>query len=182
MNSIAVFCGSSMPNKEIYKDQILKLADYFIEHKIKLIYGGASIGLMGLLADRILEQGGYVIGIMPEVLAGNEIIHQHLTETHIVKDMAERKQLLIEMANHFIAYPGGCGTMDEIFEVITLSQIGLLDKSFGFLNIDSFYEGIETYLNKARSVNLLSSTNRNKILIDSDINTFMSKLIPNTIE
>lgn len=177
MKTVAVFCGSSMPNQEIYKEEVIKLADYFVDNNLKLIYGGASIGLMGLLADRILSRGGYVVGVMPEVLAGNEIIHENLSETHIVKDMAVRKEMLIELSDHFIAFPGGCGTMDEIFEVITLSQIGLLDKSYGFLNIDGFYDGIVQYLNKANSVSLISTENLDKIIVDDVLESFMENLI-----
>ena len=177
MKSIAVFCGSSMPNEEIYKNEALKLADYFIKHNIKLVYGGATCGLMGLIADRVLEQGGYVVGIMPENLAGDERLHTGLSETHLVKDMSIRKQALIESADHFIAFAGGCGTMDEIFEVITLSQIGELDKSYGFINTNNFYDGIKQYLNTATQAGILSDTNHQKIIIEEDIETFMNLLI-----
>lgn len=176
MKSIAVFCGSSMPNEEIYKNEALKLADYFIKHNIKLVYGGATCGLMGLIADRVLEQGGYVVGIMPENLAGDERLHTGLSETHLVKDMSTRKQALIEAADHFIAFPGGCGTMDEIFEVITLSQIGEINKSYGFINTDGFYNGIQQYLNTATDVGLISSENFSKIIIEEDIESFMAEL------
>lgn len=177
MKSIAVFCGSSMPNDQSYIDAALELADIFVKNNYTLVYGGASVGLMGILANRILDQGGRVIGIMPQALSSKEIAHPGLTEMHIVKDMSVRKQELIKASDHFIALPGGCGTMDEIFEVITLNQIGELDKSYGFLNINGFYDGIQTYLNTACDHQLISKQNHDRILFDSNINTFMNSLL-----
>lgn len=177
MKSVAVFCASSLPKEEVYKEEALKLADYFIKHKLTLVYGGASVGIMGIIADRILEQGGSVIGVMPEILSNKEIMHKNLTETHIVKDMSVRKNLITDLSDHFIAFPGGCGTMDEIFEVITLNQIGQINKSCGFINTDGYYDGIKTYLDKATQVGLVSESNNLEIVFDSDIESFMSKLL-----
>lgn len=177
MKSIAVFCGSRMPQQSIFKEEAIKLADYFVKNKIKLIYGGASVGIMGVIADRVLDQGGYVIGIMPEVLASSEIIHNSLTETHIVSDMQIRKSFIIDLADHFIAFPGGCGTMDEIFEVITLSQIGLIDKSYGFLNIDGFYDGIKQYLDHATQMEFIPQAMREQIIFENDFDDFITQLI-----
>lgn len=177
MKSIAVFCGSRMPHQSIFKEEAIKLADYFTKNNIKLVYGGASVGIMGVIADRMLEKGGYVVGVMPEVLANSEVIHNNLTETHIVEDMQIRKSMIIDIADHFIAFPGGCGTMDEIFEVITLSQIGLCDKSYGFLNIDGFYDGIKQYLDHATSMEFIPTAMRDKIIFDHDFDGFIKQLL-----
>lgn len=177
MKSVAVFCASSLPKEDIYVKEAIKLADYFIKHRLTLVYGGASIGIMGIIADRILSQGGSVIGVMPEVLSNKEIIHKNLTETHIVKDMSVRKNLITELSDHFIAFPGGCGTMDEIFEVITLNQIGEINKSCGFINVHGYYDGIEAYLSKATNVGLVSNSNKNAIVFDDNIESFMTSLL-----
>ena len=177
MKSIAVFCGSRMPDNDIFKQEAIKLADYFVNNNIKLIYGGASVGIMGLIADRMLEQGGYVVGIMPTVLARSEIAHPNLTESHIVADMQVRKSLIVDLADHFIAFPGGCGTMDEIFEVITLGQIGVIDKTYGFLNIDGFYDGIKIYLDHATKHNFIDKELRQHIIFENYFEDFIKQLL-----
>ncbi|QIK68880.1 TIGR00730 family Rossman fold protein [Erysipelothrix sp. HDW6C] len=153
---IAVFCGSKMPEESIYRDEAIALANALVAQNIELVYGGAKIGIMGLIADTMLNQGGTVIGVMPHILSDKEIMHTGLTEAILVDDMSERKNIMNEMADAFIAFPGGCGTMDEIFEVITLNQIGHFSKPCGFVNVDGYYDGIETYINRAVAVGFTS--------------------------
>lgn len=152
MKRIAVFCGSKMPELPIYREEAVRLATYFSNNDIQLIYGGAKVGIMGLIADTMLQNDGYVIGVMPKVLAEKEILHEGLSESILVKDMHERKAVMMDMADGFIAFPGGCGTMEEIFEVITWNQIGIHNKPYGFLNIDHYYDGIKTYLDHAAHI------------------------------
>lgn len=177
MKSIAVYCGSRMPNDPKFKEESIKLADYFVENKIKLLYGGATVGIMGVIADRMLEQGGYVVGVMPQVLVDQEFLHEGLSEMHLVEDMPSRKTKLIEMADHFIAFPGGCGTMDEIFEVITLGQIGVLDKSYGFLNINGFYDGIKQYIDHATDMAFIPQEMSEKIIFEDEFEPFIKRLL-----
>ena len=129
MKSVCVFCGSSMGRKEIYKTQATLLGKLLAENNIEVVYGGASVGLMGAVADGALEANGQVIGILPEVLKGKEVAHASLSELIVVSDMMKRKELMLERSDLFFALPGGMGTYDEIFEVLTHDQLGLIEKN-----------------------------------------------------
>lgn len=173
---IAIFCGSKMPEEDIYKDKAKELAQVFINNNYEMVYGGASIGIMGLIADEMLKENKTVIGVMPEILSSKEIMHTGLTQTIKTNDMHERKQTMMDLSDAFIAFPGGCGTMEEIFEVITWNQIGIHDKRYGFININGFYDGIKTYLDTATETGFISKDMRERILIEEDISVFMNKL------
>ncbi|NLW15131.1 MAG: TIGR00730 family Rossman fold protein [Erysipelothrix sp.] len=163
MKNVTVFLGSREANKEIYSKSVVALAESIAKKGHKLVYGGANVGTMGLLADSALRLNGHVIGVMPKVLIDQEITHPQLTELHIVEDMHARKMKLHEIGDVYIAMPGGCGTMEEIFEVITWSQIGIHDKPFCFMNIDGIYDGIKMYLNHANQQNFISDDNLKNI-------------------
>lgn len=163
MKNITVFLGSRNAHKDIFQSSVIDLAQAIAKNNHTLVYGGAKVGTMGLLADTALKHGAKVIGIMPKVLSDKEIIHPHLTETILVKDMHERKLKLQNTGDMFIAMPGGCGTMEEIFEVITWHQIGVHNKPYCFMNIDGFYDGIKSYLENAQSQNFISKENLNHI-------------------
>ena len=163
MKNITVFLGSRKANKEIYHLSVKKLSQLIAKNNHTLVYGGAKVGTMGLLADTALELGAKVIGIMPEVLSNQEIIHDGLSEVYLTEDMHERKKKLQEIGDVFIAMPGGCGTMEEIFEVITWNQIGLHKKPYCFMNIDGFYDGIKMYLDHAYAQNFISKENYQNI-------------------
>lgn len=177
MKNITVFLGSRNGQKDIFQSSVKKLAKAIAKDNHTLVYGGAKVGTMGLLADTALEHGAKVIGIMPSVLSEKELIHPHLTQTILVKDMHERKLKLQEYGDVFVAMPGGCGTMEEIFEVITWHQIGIHNKPYCFINIDGFYDGIKTYLEHAAEMNFMSKENLEYIrffdsveaLIESDL-------------
>lgn len=140
MNKICVFCGSSMGFDEIYKRKALDLADYFIEKDHSLVYGGANVGLMKILADRMLEAGKEVIGVMPQHLVDKEVAHNGISKLHIVESMAERKTLLIDISDAFIAMPGGFGTLDELAEVLVLDQLQIISKPLGLYNVNSYFD------------------------------------------
>jgi len=140
MNKICVFCGSSKGIKEIYAQKAESLSDALVERGIELVYGGANIGLMKSIADRVLELGGKVAGVMPGNLAQKEILHENMTETILVDDMQERKKIMEEMSDGFITMPGGFGTMDELFEMLSLNQLGLIHKPVGIYNVGGFYD------------------------------------------
>lgn len=154
--NIAVFCGSKLPENKVYHSAIKELGYWIAENNNTLVYGGANVGVMRILADAVLEKNGKVIGVMPEILSQKEIIHQNLSETHIVDSMASRKELMNDLSDAFIAFPGGCGTMDEIFEVITLNQIGYFNKPTIFYNVEGYYDGIKNYLETAKTVGFSS--------------------------
>ena len=177
LKTIAVYCGSRIPNNPIYKEVAIELANYFVDNNIRLVYGGATVGIMGIIADEMIRLNGTVIGVMPKVLTELEILHPNLTELIETEDMHARKKTMMDLADAFIAFPGGCGTMEEIFEVITWSQIGIHTKPYGFLNLDHFYDGIETYLDTATNTGFLSKENRSNIIFESNFDEFMDKLI-----
>lgn len=140
MRRICVFAGSRQGSRPEYKEAAQELGREMAGRGIGLVYGGASVGLMGALADEILAQGGEAIGVIPKGLFIREIAHQGLTELHQVKSMHERKALMADLSDGFIALPGGFGTFDELFEITTWAQIGLHTKPIGLLNVSNFFE------------------------------------------
>ncbi|NRD76849.1 TIGR00730 family Rossman fold protein [Bacillus sp. BRMEA1] len=144
MKRLAVFCGSSLGASDAYKAGAIELGKELAKRKITLVYGGSSIGLMGAVADTVLNEGGHAIGVIPRVLEQREISHKGLTELYTVETMHERKAKMAELADGFIVLPGGTGTLEEFFEIFTWSQIGLNQKPCGLLNIDHYYDPLIT--------------------------------------
>jgi uncharacterized protein (TIGR00730 family) len=139
---ICVFCGSRPGNRPEYVAAATRLGSLLAEREIGLVYGGASVGVMGAVADAALKAGGEVIGVIPESLVRHEVAHDHLTELRVVKSMHERKALMAELSDAVIALPGGFGTFEELFEAITWSQLGLHRKAIGLLNVAGFYDAL----------------------------------------
>ncbi|SEN64708.1 hypothetical protein SAMN05192533_11694 [Mesobacillus persicus] len=139
MKHLAVFCGSSFGASEIYTLGAIQLGKELARQNITLVYGGSSIGLMGVLADTVLREGGQVIGVIPKILEEREIAHKGLTQLITVETMHERKAKMADLADGFIVLPGGAGTLEEFFEVFTWGQIGLHQKPCGLLNINQYY-------------------------------------------
>ena len=146
MRRVCVFCGSSSGARPEYAAATAGLATLLAERGIGVVYGGASVGLMGLLADTVLAEGGEVIGVIPEGVFRKEIPHAGLTEQHVVATMHERKALMGRLSDGFIALPGGSGTLEELFEVFTWSQLGLHDKGSVLLNVAGYYDGLAAFL------------------------------------
>ncbi|OEY93433.1 Rossman fold protein, TIGR00730 family [Acinetobacter proteolyticus] len=142
MNSICVFCGSSLGNDPIYQQMAEATGQAIAAQGQTLVYGGGRSGLMGVVANSALQAGGRVIGVIPEALVDRELAHTGLTELHIVKNMHERKTKMAELSDAFVALPGGAGTLEEIFEQWTWSQLGIHQKPCAFLNVDGFYEDL----------------------------------------
>jgi len=142
MNSICVFCGSSLGNDPIYQQMAEATGQAIASQGQTLVYGGGRSGLMGVVANSALQAGGRVIGVIPEALVDRELAHTGLTELHIVKNMHERKTKMAELSDAFVALPGGAGTLEEIFEQWTWSQLGIHQKPCAFLNVDGFYDGL----------------------------------------
>lgn len=140
LNSVCVYCAMRDGAKSIFKNSAIKLGEALADNDITLVYGGASLGLMGAIADATLNKDGKVIGIIPEVLKEKEVAHTGLTEQHFVNNMHTRKKMMAEKSDAFIVMPGGFGTLDETFEIITWKQIGLHNKTIIILNIDNFYQ------------------------------------------
>jgi len=139
---ICVYCGSRPGNRPEYLEAARRLGGLLAERRIGLVYGGASVGMMGAVADAALKGGGEVIGVIPHALVQRELAHDHLTELRVVADMHERKALMAQLSDAMIALPGGFGTFEELFETITWSQLGIHRKAIGLLNVGGFYDGL----------------------------------------
>lgn len=176
MKAIAVFCGSSSGNNENYKKQAVRLGQMLAKKNIDLVYGGAKVGLMGAIAEGALNNGGKVIGVLPTFLKSKEIAHSELTELILVESMHERKTLMHEMSDGVIALPGGFGTMEELFEMLTWSQLGLHKKPIGMLNIDGFYNALISLLDNMVEKGLLKPKNREMLLVDDNIDSLLYQM------
>ncbi len=163
MKKICVFCGSSMGFDEIYKRKALDLADYLIEKGHTLVYGGANVGLMKIIADRMLEAGGEVIGVMPQYLVDKEVAHSGLTKLHIVESMATRKNLLIDISDAFVAMPGGFGTLDELAEVLVLDQLQIISKPLGLYNVNGYFDHLIRYIDLGVSEGFVRGEHRKNV-------------------
>lgn len=139
---VAVYCGSQEGKRPIYLKTARELGAALAQHDFHIVYGGSNIGLMGAMANEAIAGGAYVIGVMPEHLSNGEVAHSSLSEMHFVESMHVRKKMMADLADAFVAMPGGCGTMDEYFEIFTWAQIGLHDKPVILFNIDGYYDAL----------------------------------------
>ena len=162
---IALYCGSRTGNKPIYRDTAIELAQHIATQGFGIVYGGASIGLMGQVANTVLEHGGEVVGVIPEFMLDYEIAHSQLTELHIVKSMHERKALMAERASAFIALPGGLGTFEEILEIATWGQLNQHQKPMIIYNVNRFYDALIAQLDHAVDEGFLPPQHRAKLII-----------------
>jgi uncharacterized protein (TIGR00730 family) len=176
LKRIAVFCASSIGNDEEYISQAKLLGRYFATHHIELVYGGAKVGIMGVVADSVLENGGKVIGVIPAFLTEREIRHTRLTELIIVNSMHERKLKMHDLSDAFIALPGGFGTLEELFEILTWSQLGLHKKPIGLLNVNGFYNSLLNFIDLMHEKNLLSNSNHDLLLKSDNIDELIELL------
>ncbi len=164
MKSVAVYCGSSSGNQEIYTQQAQEMGQELARRGLTLVYGGGCVGLMGTIADAVLAAGGQVIGVIPGFLADKELAHQGCTELHIVDTMHQRKLLMADLAEGFVAMPGGFGTLEELFEVLTWGQLGLHRKPVGLLNTQGFYDTLLALLDHMSDEAFLRRENRAQVL------------------
>lgn len=176
MKSICVFCGSSMGIHPIYKKTAYDLGKHIAEENLSLIYGGGSVGLMGVLANSVLEHGGKVVGIIPRFLYEQEVGHDGVTELIIVDSMHQRKQKMAELAHGFIAMPGGIGTMEELFEIFTWSQLALIKKPVALLNVNHFYDDIIHFLNKMVHEGFIKEVTVNALINAQNIHELLAKM------
>jgi uncharacterized protein (TIGR00730 family) len=175
MKSICVFCGSSAGNSAEYQQAAIQLADYFIQNNIRLVYGGGNLGLMGTLATRIHENGGQVLGIIPHALyrvCGN----QSIGETRLVKTMHDRKLAMHHESDAFIALPGGFGTMEELIETTTWSQLRIHHKPVGVLNVNGFYGGLLTWMEEAAKQGFIDTASSNILVVKRTADELMHAL------
>jgi uncharacterized protein (TIGR00730 family) len=167
LQSICVFCGSSRGARPDYLSAAEATGREIARRGITLVYGAGNIGLMGAVADAALAEGGTVVGVIPESLVAWEVAHDGLTELHIVRSMHERKAMMAERANAFLALPGGLGTFEELFEILTWAQLGLHQKPFGLLNVAGYYDPLLMLLNRAVEERFLRPAHRDLVITES---------------
>ncbi|MBX7173302.1 MAG: TIGR00730 family Rossman fold protein [Pyrinomonadaceae bacterium] len=185
MKSITVFCGSSSGFRPEYAEAAKELGRNLVEQNIRLVYGGGNVGLMGIIADEVMKNGGEVVGIIPESLDKKEVAHRGISELRVVNSMHERKALMAEFADGFIAMPGGIGTFEEFFEILTWAQLGFHHKPCGLLNVANYYDGLLSLCENAVNEGFLRKQHSELILVDSDSTKLLEKMQnykPQTIE
>ena len=168
MTRICVFAGSSSGENKRHRDAAVALADELARRGVELVYGGGCIGLMGVIADAMLARGGRVTGVIPHTLMVREVGHRGLTDLKVVDSMHERKALMAELSDGFIALPGGFGTLEELFEILTWAQLGLHGHPCGVLNVDGYFDGLFEFLDHAVAEGFVRNAHRQMLLVDDD--------------
>ena len=176
LDSLCLFCGSSSGSRPSYKAAAHEFGRTLAELDISLIYGGGSVGLMGVAANACMAAGGKVIGVIPQLLMDKEVGHKGITEMHVVANMHERKALMTELTDGFIALPGGYGTLDELFEALTWLQLGYHQKPVGLLNIDGFFNHLIAFVDHSRDERFLRDLHRDALSVDTDLKQLIGKL------
>lgn len=181
LRRLCVFCGSKVGTDERYRAAAVELGQRLVHERIGLVYGGGSIGLMGVIADAVLAEGGEVIGVIPESLATEELLHPRVTEMHVVASMHARKALMAELSDAFVALPGGFGTFEEFFEVVTWSQLGLHRKLTGLLNVGGYYDPLVRLVDHAVQEGFIKPKHRTLLLIEERPEVLLSRLATESV-
>ena len=168
MQRICVYCASNLGVREDYADAARHLASVLLQGGYELVYGGSAKGVMGVLADAMLEEGGTVHGVIPELLLDKEISHNGLSQLHVVKTMHERKSLMESLSDAFVALPGGIGTLEELIEILTWGQLHIHSKPVGIINVAGYYDGLVAYLDHAVVEGFLPAASRDMLLCADD--------------
>jgi uncharacterized protein (TIGR00730 family) len=176
ITSLCVYCGASAGISPHYADAARNLAATLVERHIELVYGGGNIGLMGVIADEVMRLGGTVTGVIPSALVDKEVGHTRLSHLHVVDTMHQRKAMMAELADGFIAMPGGIGTLEELFEVLTWSQLGFHDKPIGLLNVAGFYDGLIAFIGHMQTQGFLRSHHLKLLLQDADPAALLTRM------
>src|SRR5580704_1545638 len=176
LTRVCVFCGSSSGTREVYQQAAQTVGRALCRRGIELVYGGGHVGLMGMVADACLKEGGRVIGVIPQALADKEVAHTGLTELRIVGSMHERKFLMAELSDAFLALPGGYGTWEEFFEMLTWSQLAIQRKACALLNVNGYYDPLLDMADKALSEGFLGGVQRGLLLADVDPERLLDRL------
>jgi uncharacterized protein (TIGR00730 family) len=171
-----IFCGSSPGARPQYTEATEDFGRLLVENGITLVYGGASVGLMGRLADTVLSEGGEAVGVMPRALVEREIAHLGLTDLHVVDSMHERKALMADLSDAFVALPGGLGTLDELFEVYTWAQLGMHRKPCGLLNVEGYYQHVAGFLDHAVAERFVREEHRDMLIVEDEPEAMLDRL------
>ena len=176
MKRVCVYCGSSSGANPAYREAAGNLGALLASRGIGLVYGGGNVGLMGILADAALRAGGEVIGVIPAALMDKELGHSGVTKLHVTASMHERKQLMADLSDGFIALPGGIGTLEELFETFTWLQLGFHDKPVGLLNVDGFHDHLLTFLRHVAEEKFLRAEHLDSLLVESDGGALLERM------
>ena len=165
LDQLAVYCGSAPGSDPAFAESARATAAAMVREKVQLVYGGGRLGLMGLIADSVLELGGFVYGVIPQALVDIEVAHPSVTELHIVETMHERKAKMTELADAFLALPGGIGTLDEFFEAWSWNALGYHKKPFCLLNVEGYWDGLIDFIDHATASGFMSAQRRKQLLV-----------------
>ncbi|MFT6881694.1 MAG: hypothetical protein ACJAVY_000484 [Marinoscillum sp.] len=177
IKNVAVFCGSSKGNNPLYSEVAEQIGKVLAKRQIGVVYGGGNIGLMGVVADAAMANGGKVIGVIPRKLMELEVGHQNITELHVVESMHERKAMMAALSDAFIALPGGIGTIEEIVEVYTWQQIGYHEKPCIIFNMNGYYDPFLSFLNHSVEEGFLSKSQHDRLLVVNDVDELINLLL-----
>lgn len=180
MRKIAVFCGSSVGFDPVYKQAAVQLGNAFVKRDITLVYGGGKIGLMGVLAQTILNQGGKVIGVIPEPLKKKEVVDLNVTELIVTQTMSERKVVMSKLSDGYISLPGGFGTLDELFEGITMSQLHIEEKPNALLNTNGYYNHLLSQIERMIADGFVKSSNKELLIVSRAVGDLIDKMLAYT--
>lgn len=176
MKSVCVFTGSSPGTSSDFREMAARLGRVIAERGLELVYGAGNVGLMGILADAALEAGGRVVGVIPSLLVDMEVAHVGLTELHVVNSMHERKEMMLATSDAFVAMPGGFGTFDELFEVLTHGQLGFHHKPCGLLNVGGFFDQLLSFLDFTVSQEFVKPAHREMLIVDESPESLLDTL------
>jgi uncharacterized protein (TIGR00730 family) len=176
LNRVCVFCGSAMGASPVFREAAAALGAGLVARGWGLVFGGGSVGLMGVVADAVLERGGEVIGVIPQALATKELLHVGVRDMRRVRDMHERKSVMAENADAFVALPGGYGTFEELFEVVTWAQLGFHRKNIGLLNVDGYFDPLVKLIDHAIGSGFIKSAHRELIFVEHDPVALLDRL------
>lgn len=168
LTSLCVYCGSSVGLSPLYADAARAMAGAMVERGVRLVYGGGSVGIMGVVADEVLRLGGEAVGVIPQALMRKELAHAKLTEMHVTPSMHARKTLMAELSDAFVALPGGIGTFEELFEVWTWAQLGFHHKPCALLNVGGYYDRLVGFLDHAAEQGFVRPMHRDMLIVESD--------------
>lgn len=176
IKSICVFCGSSAGSREEYTVKARDLGLLLVEKGIALVYGGSNVGLMHVIADTMMQAGGKVIGVMPHTLIEREVAHRGITEFHVVNTMSERKALMNDLSDAFVAMPGGIGTLDEVFEMMSWNQLDIIAKPVALFNVSGYYDQLLAFLDHSVNQRFVKPEHRLNLISESDENKLLDKI------
>ena len=177
MHSICVFCGSKPGGRAAYATAAEQLAEELVQRGVRLVYGGSRMGLMGTVATAVLRRRGEVVGVIPRLLMKSEVVHPELTELHVVSSMHERKAKMAELSDGFVSLPGGLGTWEETFEILTWLQLGIHDKPCGLLNVEGYFDPIIELFAHGREEGFLRGEPESLLVVDTDPTTLLDRMV-----